>query len=281
MTVGSGSRRAGVIGWPIRHSLSPVIMKAWLDAAGIDGAYDRIEIAPDQLKARLAELAGQGFSGCNVTLPHKQAVLDLCDEISPSARFIGAANILTFRDGKYWGDNSDAFGFIESLRQAGVDPNGLSALVLGAGGAARAVLYGLREAGVSRLFLGNRTRQTAEQLASELAPDAEIVDWPDVLEKPVAADLVINTTALGLSGNPDLHLDWQAMPESSIAVDIVYTPLRTGFLADADARGCRTIDGLGMLINQARPGFEAFFGIAPDGEVDIRSLLLGQLEGRA
>lgn len=281
MTDGSGSRRAGVIGWPIRHSLSPVIMKAWLDAANIDGVYDWIETAPNQLKARLAELVDEGVRGCNVTLPHKQAILELCDEISASAKAIGAANILTFRDGKYHGDNSDAFGFIESLRAAGVDPSGLSALVLGAGGASRAVLYGLREAGVSGLFLSNRTRQSAERLASELAPDAEILDWDDVLKNPVAADLVINTTALGLHGNPDLRLNWQNLPASSIAVDIVYTPLRTGFLADAEARGCRTIDGLGMLINQARPSFEAFFGAAPDRKVDIRSLLVRQLEGKA
>lgn len=281
MTDKSGSRRAGVIGSPVRHSLSPVIMKAWLDAAGIDGVYDRIEVAPDQLTARLAELADEGVCGCNVTLPHKQAVLEHCDEISASARAIGAANILTFRDGKYHGENSDAFGFIESLRMAGVNPSGLSALVLGAGGASRAVLYGLNEAGVSSLFLSNRTRQTAEDLASELAPDAEILDWDQVADKPVAADLVINTTALGLQGNPDLRINWQGLPASSIAVDIVYTPLRTGFLADAEARGCRTIDGLGMLINQARPSFEAFFGTAPDSRVDIRSLLIGQLEGSA
>ncbi len=281
MTDVPGSRRAGVIGWPIRHSLSPVIMKAWLDAAAIDGVYDRIEIAPDQLKTRLAELADEGVRGCNVTLPHKQAVLELCDGISASARAIGAANILTFQDGKYHGDNSDAFGFIESLRVAGVNPSGRSALVLGAGGASRAVLHGLREAGVSALYLSNRTRQTAETLASELAPEAEILDWDGLLDEPVTADLVINTTALGLHGNPDLRLNWQDLPDSSIAVDIVYTPLRTGFLADAEARGCRTVDGLGMLINQARPSFEAFFGTAPDSTVDIRSLLVEQLEGGA
>lgn len=281
MMPSGASRVAGVIGWPITHSLSPLIMRHWLDQAGVDGLYAPFAVEPGKLDESLHVFADTGMAGVNITLPHKEEARALCDELSESAQKIGAVNLLTFQDGKRIGDNTDATGFVQSLVENNVDISNHNALVLGAGGAARAIIHGLKSAGIASITLANRTQAKAEALADELAPGARILDWEAARRDPGEASLVINTTSLGLRREADLSLDWKRVAPGSIAVDIVYTPLMTGFLADAQSAGLQIIDGLGMLIGQARPSFEAFFGTAPPRDNDVRGRLIEKLGAAA
>ena len=272
---------AGVVGDPVAHSLSPRLMAHWIDAAGLDAAYLPFAVAPDGFEIFVRGLARSQLAGLNVTLPHKEAALALADRVSPVARAIGAANLLTFTADGIRADNTDAAGFLAALEPTKIEYTQASALVLGAGGAARALIHALVTSGVSQLTLANRTRERAEALAAELAPKAAVVDWETRDAALPEADLVVNATALGLKGASELAMDWSRASAGTVVFDSVYTPLETGFLAGARAAGLTCIDGLDMLIGQARPSFRAFFGQDAPQDPPVRPVLLTALGERA
>ncbi|MEX0921373.1 MAG: shikimate dehydrogenase [Rhodovibrionaceae bacterium] len=269
--------RAGVIGWPVGHSLSPQLHGHWLRRYGIDGSYAAIPVAPGQLEEELRRLVDEGYAGVNLTVPHKQAALALCDTIDAAARSIGAANTLVFRAGGIHGSNSDAFGFLENLKQAQPElrPEAGAAVVLGAGGAARAVVWALLDRGAPEVRLVNRTLARAEALAADLGGAIRPVAWSGLADALATAALLVNTTSLGMTGQPPLEIDLAPLPREALVTDIVYAPLETALLAAARARGNPAVDGLGMLLHQARPGFEAWFGIAPEVTPELRAAVLG------
>ncbi|MCB9965853.1 MAG: shikimate dehydrogenase [Rhodospirillales bacterium] len=255
---------AAVIGHPIAHSRSPMIHNRWLAEEGLAGQYGVIDILPAALPAACDILRQSPMTGFNATLPHKEMLLDLCDEVDATARAIGAVNTVSVRDGRLYGTNTDAFGFMENLRQGApeFDPAGKTALVLGAGGAARAVLFGLQAAGIGQILLLNRTRSKAEALA-EAFPGVQVAEWAarQALLKDV--QLLVNTTSLGMCGQPDLELDLGGVSPEALVTDLVYNPLQTSLLNHAAAKGCQTVTGLGMLVYQAQKAFEIWFGVRP------------------
>ncbi|MEO1042707.1 MAG: shikimate dehydrogenase [Pseudomonadota bacterium] len=262
--------KAGVIGHPIAHSLSPRIHNQWFDDVGIEGAYQAIDAAPQAFEAAVHGLVEEAWAGLNVTIPHKRSALELASERSPAAEAVGAANLLTFADGEIFADNSDVFGFEMSLDHIGVTRSVGHAVVLGAGGASAAVLYALRDS--DRVTLLNRTRERADALATRF-PQIEVRDWDErnalVAEAP---DLLVNTTSLGMAGQPSLELDF-AGPVPKAAVDIVYGKEQTPFLAMAEAGGVEKLtDGLAMLVFQAAPSFEAWTGCFPDADRTLSEL---------
>ena len=274
-------RRAFVVGHPIAHSRSPLIHGHWLSEHGIAGSYERIAVAPDAFAAFFRRLPESGFAGGNVTIPHKEPAFALCDALSVRARAIGAVNTLVVGpDGRILGDNTDAPGFTAHLDQslgAGWPERAGTALVLGAGGAARAVVVGLAERGLARIVVANRTRARAETIAA-LAPGiATAIAWDAIPALMPEAGLLVNTTALGMAGNPPLGLDLAPLPAHAAVADIVYVPLETGLLAAARARGLPAIDGLGMLLHQAVPGFEAWFGVRPAVTEALRAVAAADL----
>jgi len=271
--------RAGVIGWPISHSLSPRLHGYWLDTLGIDGRYDAIPIEPDNLERDIRGLIDQGYAGINATLPHKESLVGLADRIEPFAERVGAVNTLVFRDGEIHASNTDGFGFIENLRQnaEGVDFTGHPAVVLGAGGAARAVIAALQDAGVPDVRLTNRTKARAAELAAELGGNISVIDWTARDEALAGCGLVVNTSSLGMKGQPPLEIALDDLPTGALVTDIVYNPLETPLLANAKSRGNPAVDGLGMLLHQARPGFEAWFGKAPEVTPALRDHVLAGL----
>jgi shikimate dehydrogenase len=283
VTLTAKGRLAGVIGWPVGHSRSPQLHGHWLARYRIDGAYVPMAVAPERLEAALRGLAALGFRGCNVTVPHKEAAMALVDELDPLARRIAAVNTIVVReDGSLFGTNTDGFGFLANL-QAGAPgwPAGRGpAVVVGAGGAARAVIVALAEAGAPEIRLANRTRARAEKLAAELGAaelggPVTVVDWADRAAALDGAALLVNTTTEGMVGRPALDLPLDALPAEALVNDIVYVPLETPLLAAAKARGNPVVDGVGMLLHQARPGFEAWFGVAPVVDAALRAAVLG------
>lgn len=279
--VSGAAKLAGVVGDPVAHSLSPRLMAHWIGAAGLDAVYTPFVVAPAGFGTFVRGLARSQASGVNVTLPHKQAALALADSASPAATTIGAANLLTFRDGRVHADNTDAAGFLAALQPANIAYPQTSALILGAGGAARALVHALLTSGIRRLILTNRTRERAEALAAELVPGAEIIDWEARDTVLAETGLVVNATAMGLKGENDLAMDWTRAASGTVAFDSVYTPLLTGFLGGARRAGLVTVDGLDMLIGQARPSFRAFFGIDAPSRPPVRPVLERALgEGR-
>jgi len=268
---------AGVMGWPVGHSRSPALHGHWLRRHGLPGAYVALPVAPDAFETALRGLVALGFVGANVTLPHKQAALRLADAATPRARRIGAANTLVIREGAVEADNTDGFGFLENLRAArpGWRADAGPALVLGAGGAARAVVAALLDAGCRELRLTNRTRARAEALAGELGGPVAVLDWAQAAAAMDGAALIVNCTSLGMDGQPPFDLALDAAAPGALATDIVYAPLDTPFLQAAAARGLATVDGLGMLLHQARPGFAAWFGVAPAVDAALRAAVLG------
>lgn len=275
MTLDGEARLAGVLGWPIAHSRSPRLHGHWLAQYRIKGAYVPLAVHPDDLERAVEGLVALGFRGANVTLPHKERVAALCDRVSERARRIGAVNTLVVRDGRLEGDNSDGFGFIENLKEReDAWEQTRPAVVLGAGGAARAILVALLEAGVREIRLLNRTRARAEALAEELGRNIRVLDWGTWDDALGETGLLVNTTSLGMSGQPPLEIDLRALPASALVNDIVYVPLETPLLAAARARGNPAVDGLGMLLHQARPGFEAWFGVAPQVTPALRQAVL-------
>lgn len=281
MTPTGSAITAGVIGQPIAHSLSPLMMSAWIRDAGIDAVYTPYLATPHMFSPIVSSLFRAGLSGLNVTLPHKTEALSLSHRISDRADRIGAANLLTCVDGEISADNTDAIGFFSALKSAGHNPHDKKALVLGAGGAARAIVDGLIEAGISGLTVCNRSRDRARSIKTDLAPMAEIGGWDDRNDALADADIVVNATSLGLRDQPELGMDWGQAKPTTIIADSVYVPLETGFLRTASESGLAVVDGLGMLIEQGKPSFEAFFGRPVPRETDIRSLLTTALAARS
>ncbi|HZF77967.1 MAG TPA: shikimate dehydrogenase [Acetobacteraceae bacterium] len=265
------ARRAGVLGWPVAHSRSPRLHGFWLRRHGIDGAYLPLPVRPERFADAVRALADLGFAGANVTIPHKEAAFALCDDVAPSARRAGAVNTLVFRDGRIAGSNTDGWGWLESLWQAvpGFDAAAGPAVILGAGGAARAVAATLLDAGCPRLTLVNRTPGRAEALARQLGGPVQVTEAAPLAD----ATLLVNTTSLGMAGQPPLLLDLSALPAGAVVSDLVYVPLETPLLAAARARGLTGVDGLGMLLHQARPGFAAWFGVEPEVDAALRDFV--------
>jgi shikimate dehydrogenase len=268
---------AGVLGSPIAHSRSPALHGYWLRRYGIRGHYIPMDVAQADLKHVLATLPKMGFVGLNITIPHKESVLALADIVSDRAALIGAANTLIFRkDGRIHADNTDGAGFIANLRQNAPQwqPNSGPAAVLGAGGAARAVIAALIEVGVPEIRLANRTRPRADALRSDFGAKVVVHDWVQAAGMLEGAATVVNTTSLGMTGKPDFQVSLAALRPGTLVTDLVYTPLKTQFLIEAEAQGCTVVDGLGMLLHQAAPGFERWFGLRPDVDDATRHAVL-------
>ncbi len=270
------ARLAGVMGWPIAHSLSPRLHGYWLEHHRIDGVYMPLAVAPDDLPAALSALPALGFRGVNLTLPHKEPALDLCHQVDELARRIGAVNTIVVREGKLVGSNSDAFGFLENLKEGAPEWRAAEApaVVLGAGGAARAVIAALADAGAPEVRIVNRTRERAEALAASLGGALSVRSWEQRGDALAGAGLLVNTTTLGMAGQAALDLDLAALPDQALVTDIVYAPLVTPLLETARARGNPIVDGLGMLLHQARPGFAAWFGLQPKVTPALRAFVL-------
>lgn len=283
MTITGETRLAGIMGWPIAHSRSPLLHGYWLAEAEIDGVYVPLPVRPEQVEQALRALPVLGFRGCNLTIPHKRAALAVADRVEPLAQRIGAANtIIVGPDGSLEARNTDAFGFREHLRETVPewDPQAGAAVVLGAGGAARAVVAALADAGVTEIRIVNRTQNRAEEVAANLATSAtriSVHSWDGSARWLGNVGLLVNTTSLGMSGGPPLILDLAALPVSAPVVDIVYVPLETPLLAEARRRGHRVVDGLGMLMHQGRPGFEAWFGATARVSPGLRHAMLASL----
>jgi len=283
MRITGRTKLAGIMGWPVTHSRSPALHNFWIDEHGVDGAYLPLAVRPEHLEQALRALPALGFRGCNLTLPHKQAALSIVDKLEPLARRIGAVNtIIVLPDGSLEGRNTDAFGFRENLRERVPDwkPSAGPAVVLGAGGGARGVLAALIEARVEEIRIVNRTLARAERVASDLAAPATRITalpWNDMESALRDAGLLVNTTSLGMSGEPELAFDLSPLPTAAVVADIVYVPLETPLLAAARERGHRIVDGLGMLLHQGRPGFEAWFGSPVQVTRELRAAILTTL----
>ncbi|MDA8637498.1 shikimate dehydrogenase [Rhodospirillales bacterium] len=278
--ISGAAKIAGVIGWPIAHSLSPRLHGFWLDHHGVDGAYIPMPVSPDHIEMAIAGLSKLGLRGANVTVPHKIAAFNAADELSPAARAIGAVNTLVCRDdGSIFGDNTDGYGFLANLKAGAPDwdPSSAPALVLGAGGAARGVIWSLIDAGVPRVMITNRTAEKAQVIADDMDGAITVIPWDDRSDTVVDAGLIVNTTSLGMTGKPALDVNLDHASPSTLVTDIVYAPLETPLLKDAAAHGCQVVDGLGMLLHQAVPGFEAWFGIRPEVTPELRAHVLAGL----
>lgn len=271
---------AGIMGWPVMHSRSPKLHNYWLQKHGLAGAYVPLGIQPMGLIAALRALPALGFSGCNITIPHKIHAMEAMDELSPTAKRIGAMNCVVVRpDGALYGTNYDGYGYIESVKEAAPDWRAGDApiTVLGAGGGSRAVLVGLIDAGATEIRLTNRSRHRAEQLAADLGGPIRVVDWESRSRALEGAAMLVNTTSNGMVGQPELDIALDALPGDALVSDIVYAPLETKLLAAARRRGNRCVDGLGMLLHQARPAFRDWFGILPEVTKELRASIVATL----
>lgn len=271
---------AGVIGQPIAHSLSPRLHGYWLKKHRVAGYYVPLEVSHRDFEQVLRTLPKMGFVGVNVTIPHKETALKIADSVSDIAAIIGAANTLTFRkSGRIHADNTDGAGFLANIRAAvpGWAPETQTVLVLGAGGAGRAVVATLIRARVGKILLANRTRARADDLATEFGRRVEVVDWHEVPAAIAKADTIVNTTSLGMLGKPEMKLDLTGLREGQVVNDLVYNPLETRLLAEARRAGAIAVDGLGMLIHQAMPGFESWFNRRPEVDDALRAHLLEAL----
>lgn len=276
-------RKACVIGWPITHSRSPMIHGYWLRTHGIDGTYEKVAVKPEDANAFLRDLAGNGYAGCNVTVPLKEIAFEAADDRDASAVAVGAANTIWLDNGRIYAANTDTYGFMTHLATSVPDwqERDRPVLILGAGGAARAIVYGFLQAGVGRVRVANRTKARAEALSSHFGPRIEVVDWEQRSSAAEDAGVIVNTSTIGMKGEGSLDMAFAAVDDRVVVADIVYVPLETEFLANARARGLRTVDGLGMLLHQAVPGFEKWFGIRPTVTADLRALIVADLEARA
>jgi shikimate dehydrogenase len=267
MSTPNGFGLAGVIGMPVAHSRSPTIHNFWLNAHGIRGAYLPLAVEPERLKDALPGLAALGFRGCNVTMPHKQTAMALLHRVNETAQRIGAVNtIVVEADGTLSGFNNDGNGFVQSLRDAkpGWRADEGPILVLGAGGSARAVVVALLENGARQIRIANRTAEKAQAIAGEFGPAVTAVAWADRNAAIAEPALLVNCTDQGMIGKPALDVDLARLAPATLVADLIYTPLETPFLAEARLRGCVTVNGLGLLLNQARLAFKAWFGVVPD-----------------
>ena len=274
-----GFRAACVIGWPAGHSRSPLIHNYWIRRHGLTAEYRREAVPPEEFPSFIARLSDRGYVGANVTLPHKEAALALSDP-DDRARAIGAANTLWLDGGKLRSTNTDVEGFVENLDAAAPrwDIGGGTAVVLGAGGAARAIVFALIERGVERVYVGNRTAEKAEAFRALFGERVHPVRWEELNGLLAGAQLLVNATSLGMAGQPDLGIKIGDLPDSAVVADIVYIPLETPLLTEARKRGLRTADGLGMLLHQAVRGFSLWFGVRPEVTPELRSLVEADLK---
>ena len=268
---------AAVIGHPVNHSRSPRMHNYWLAQFGLEGYYIPLDIDPKKFERSIRNLPELGFVGANITIPYKEKVLKIADKISDRAALVGAANTLTFlQNGGIYADNTDGYGFLQNIKSKYKDwsaSEGIS-VVFGAGGASRAILGALLEDGASDIILTNRTRSRADQLRSDFGAKVKVVEWMKIQNYLSDASTIVNTTSLGMVGNTDLPIPLNTLKKNTLVTDIVYTPIETHLLATATKMGCRTVDGLGMLIHQAIPGFERWFGIKPGDSQALRELLI-------
>ena len=267
---------AGVIGWPVAHSRSPKLHNYWLQLHGLAGVYVPLPVAPANLQAALAGLPALGFKGCNITLPHKVDALKLVHEVDSNAKRVGAMNTVVVQpDGSLKGYNNDGFGYIQSLLDADPDwrADAGPITVLGAGGAARAVVLALADRGATEIRLLNRTFEKADALAREFGTPVKALPWSERHAALADIALLVNTTSQGMHGYPPLDLHLDALPARALVSDVIYVPLETPLLAAARQRGNRTVNGLGMLLNQARPAFNAWFGVMPQVTLELRRLI--------
>jgi len=271
--------KACVIGWPIKHSRSPLIHNYWLKKYGILGIYEKVAVPPDELPLFIKNLSANGFEGCNVTIPHKESVFVHVEVTDAVTRQIGAVNTVYFEDKKQYGLNTDGYGFISNLKSMVPSWNseGKTCAILGAGGASRAIIAILLNEGVKKIFLVNRTKPRAQNLTREFG-DKVIPIGFDEIEIPLSnADLLVNTTSLGMVGQPSLDISLDFLPPNCVVYDIVYDPLETNLLKQAKDKNLQTVDGLGMLLHQAVPGFEKWFGVRPQVTDDLKALLVVDL----
>ena len=273
-------KRACVIGWPIEHSRSPIIHGYWLRNLGIEGSYTREPVKPEELAGFLGSMEELGFSGCNVTVPHKEAALALAQERDAAAIAIGAANTLWLDGGRLFASNSDAYGYMTylDLKAPTWAKRDAPVLILGAGGAARAIVHGFLEAGVSRVRVCNRSTARSEDLVRHFGSRVEACAWDTRSEMARDAGVIVNTTTLGMKGQGDPGVDFASVHPDTVVSDIVYVPLETSFLAAARRHSLVTVDGLGMLLHQAVPGFEKWFGVRPTVTDDLYDLVRSDIE---
>jgi shikimate dehydrogenase len=279
--------KAFVVGHPIQHSRSPLIHGTWLKEHGVTGTYERLDVPPQDFPAFLKTFADQGFAGGNVTIPHKEAAFAGVERRTERAERLRAVNTLWLEDGVLWGDNTDVLGFmahLDSTLQSGWERGVETVLVAGAGGAARGVIAGLMTQPVERILIANRTTGKAEEIATEFARDTGSrlvpLPWTEIEAALAGVDLLVNTTSLGMAGQQPFQPDLSAMPHRGIVADIVYVPLKTPLLAVAEARGLRTVEGLGMLLHQAVPGFARWFGVTPQVTPELQALIVADIEAR-
>lgn len=274
-------KRACVVGWPVSHSRSPLIHGYWLQRYGVDGSYVRQPVEPGDAADFFRTLHDRGFAGCNVTLPHKEAALAAASQVLPAARNAGAANTLWLEGGKLFADNTDSMGFIDSLHTSVpvLQLGGATVSILGAGGAARGIVFALLDRGVGEVRIFNRTRERADALAAALGSKVKVHDWRERAVRSSDASLLVNTTSLGMKGAGTLGMDVAALDDKCVVADIVYVPLETPLLAAARARGLAAVDGLGMLLHQAVPGFEKWFGVRPEVTAELHTLIKRDIEG--
>ena len=268
---------AGVMGWPVAHSRSPVIHNHWMAQYGLRGAYVLLPVQPENFEAAIRGLPALGFAGCNVTIPHKVNAMKMMDFVDPVAKAMGAINTIVVQpDGSLHGYNNDGFGYIQSLRDAQPDWRGDAgpALVLGAGGAARAIVLSLLNEGAPEVRLVNRTREKAQALADEFGPRVKVLDLADRNDAMAGVALLVNTTNQGMHGQPELAVSLAALPEQALVSDAIYIPLETALLKNARLRGNPVVNGLGMLLNQARPAFKAWFGVMPEITPTLRQVVI-------
>ncbi len=277
-----GTARACVVGWPAKHSRSPLIHRHWLAEHGIAGDYVIEEVAPDDFPGFLAALDQRGYAGCNVTVPHKVAAAGLVSRLDEAAGALQAVNTIWYEDGDLCAGNTDVYGFLANLDETapGWDAAVDKAIVLGAGGAARAVVFALIGRGAGRVEIVNRSSERAEALAASYPNQACAASWNDLPRALEGASLLVNTTSLGMAGMPPLDIDLDPLPGEAVVNDIVYVPLETGLMAAARRRGLLAVDGLGMLLHQAVPGFERWFGVRPTVTPALRAILEASIEGR-
>ena len=274
------TRKACVIGWPISHSRSPLIHGYWLRHYGIAGSYERIPVPPEELSDFLARLVQRGFAGCNVTLPHKEAAFRAVRIADGATGRLGVVNTVFARDGKLWGTSTDGEGFVASLAASLPDwrAKDRTVVILGSGGATRAIVGALVDQGSGRIIIANRTRARAEELRRDFGSKIEPRDWTETSDVLGFADLLINTTSLGMTGQPALEIDLGNLPKSAVVTDIVYTPLETDLLRRARTLGNTTVPGLGMLLHQAVRGFELWFGVRPEVTADLYDLIARDID---
>ena len=275
----SVQKKAGVIGWPIEQSRSPLIHGFWLSTYQMNGAYEKFAVKPEELPEYISNLKNNGLEGINLTIPHKETVLPLVDEITPTAKAIGAANTLYFADGQLIADNTDSYGFLKHLGTSA--PNWQvtqPAMIIGAGGAARAIIHALLSAGVPEILITNRTASRAETLAKDFGPKLKPIPWQEKEQHLNQTHLLVNSTSLGMQGKPELDLDISTLPAGAVVYDIVYVPLETKLLKAAKAQSLTPVDGLGMLLHQAVPGFELWFGVRPAVTEELYKLITDDLE---